>query len=87
MNEKASETVSFRNSSFKEDPYEIESFDLTTYESHILKLVSENTIIDSMIFDDHYKLYLSSIHSRSQDYSSHFSDSTDDLSLDNWSYD
>ena len=37
-----------------------------------------------MIFEDHSKLDLTSIHNGSQDDSSHFSDSTDDLSLDNW---
>ena len=52
-----------------------------------MKVASETTIIDSMIFEDHSKLDLSSIHSRSQDDSSHFSDSTDDLSLDNWADD
>ena len=49
-----------------------------------MKVASETTIIDSMIFEDHSKLDLSSIHNGSQDDSSHFSDSTDDLSLDNW---
>ena len=86
ISEKALEKVSFRDT-LQENSHGIESFDRKTYEAHILKVASETTIIDSMIFDDHSKLYLSSIHSRSQDYSSRFSDSTDDLSLDNWAED
>ena len=49
-----------------------------------IEKASETTIIDSMIFDDHSKLDLSSICSRSQDDSSHHSIFTDDLSLENW---
>ena len=51
----------------------------------MLKVVSEMTIIDSMIFDDRSKLGVSSIHSGFQDDWSHDSESTDDSSLDNWS--
>ena len=83
-NEKASETVSLCVSSFQEGPSQLETFDPKIHEAHVLKTASETTIIDSMIFEDHSKLDLSSIHSRSQDDSSHCSDSTDDLSLHNW---
>ena len=50
----------------------------------MLKAASEINIIDSMTFDDRSKSNLSSIHSGSQDDLSHDSESTDDLSLDNW---
>ena len=68
----SSKDQSFADASFQEDPHRTESFDRKTYEAHILKVASETTIIDSMIFEDHCKLDLSSIRSRSQDDSIHF---------------
>ena len=62
----------------------IETFDQSSYEARISKAASKITIICSMIFDDHSKLDLSSIHSGFQDDWSHDSESTNDLSLDNW---
>ena len=61
-----SETVSFRGSFFQEDPPQLKTFDLSIYEACILRVASNVTIVDSMIFDNHHKLDLSSIHVRSQ---------------------
>ena len=63
---------------------QLETFDPSTYEARILKVASEITIVDSMIFDDHSKLDLSSINSKSRDDWSHNSQSTEDSSLNNW---
>ena len=53
----------------------IEAFDHSIYEALSLKPASEITIIDKMIFDNHSKLNMSSIHSISQDDWSHDSES------------
>ena len=78
-----SETVSFRDNSFQEDPSQLETFDPSIYEARILKAAYDITIIDNMIFDDNSELDLSSIYSGSQDNWIHNSESTDDSSLDN----
>ena len=62
----------------------LETFDPKIYEAYILNTASKTIIINNMIFDNHSKLDLISIHSRSQDDSSHNSESVDDLILDNW---
>ena len=70
-----SDTVTNREvisaTSFQKDSPKIEAFDYSSYEACILKSASEITIVDSMIFDDHSKLDLSSMHTGSQDDWSH----------------
>ena len=58
-------------------------FNQSRHEARILKVASEISIVDSMIFDDHPKLDLSSIHRNSQDDWSCDSESTNDSNLDN----
>ena len=58
-------------------------FNQSRHEARILKVASEISIVDSMIFDDHPKLDLISIHSNSQDDWSCGSESIDNSNLEN----
>ena len=60
------------------------SFNETNQEDHVLQVVSEISVVDSMNFDDHPPLNLSSIRNNSQDDWSCGSESTNHLNLDNW---
>ena len=44
-----------------------ETFDQSSYKAHVLKVSFEIIIVDSIIFDNHPKLHMSSIHSNCQD--------------------
>ena len=53
INEKSSASISFRDVSFQEGQSQPETFDPKICEARVLKIASETTIINSMIFDDH----------------------------------
>ena len=60
------------------------SFNQSSHEADDLKVASKIKTVDSMLFDDHHKLYLSFTPRNSQDYWSCDSESTDDSNLENW---
>ena len=60
------------------------SFTQSSHEVHVLKVASDISIVDIVIFYNHPTFGLSSIYSNSQDDWSCDSESTYDSNLDNW---
>ena len=73
--------------SLQEDATQNASFNQSSYEANISRLAYKISIVDSMLFDNHPKPDLSSIHSNSPDDWSFDSESTNDSNLDNWAND